>query len=103
MSPTRICASAASGALGKKGMKSLYSCSAWVRAAVPPSLYQLSAIARLAFIWFCESGDVEVAALGGVEGLVVEHLVGKSGVDRLDLLLLLHLLLGVFGLHNLLA
>ncbi len=31
MSPTRIWASAASGALGKKVMKSLYSCSAWVQ------------------------------------------------------------------------
>ena len=56
MSPTRICASAASGAFGKKVMKSLYSLSAWVSAAVPPSLYQLSAIASLARIWNCESG-----------------------------------------------
>ena len=34
-----------------------------------------------------ETGDVEVAALGGVEGLVVEHLVGQAGIDGLDLLL----------------
>ena len=56
MSATFICASAASGALGKKVMKSLYSASAWVSAAAPPSLNQLSPTASLARIRYSDSG-----------------------------------------------
>src|ERR1700687_5936250 len=53
-----ICASAASGMLGKKVMKSLYSLSAWVKAAAPPSAYQESAMASLARATYSESGYV---------------------------------------------
>src|ERR1039457_6825560 len=53
-----ICASAASGMLGKKVMKSLYSLSAWVMAAAPPSAYQESAMASLARATYSESGYV---------------------------------------------
>src|ERR1035437_821447 len=53
-----IWASAASGILGKKVMKSLYSLSAWVMAAVPPSAYQESPIASLARATYSESGYV---------------------------------------------
>src|SRR5215471_21083931 len=52
------CASAASGMFGKKISKSLYSCSAWARAAVPPSAYQESPTASLARAMYSESGYV---------------------------------------------
>src|ERR1035438_1125945 len=58
MSPTFICASAASGALGKNVMKSLYSASACIKAAEPPSLNQLSPTASLARIRYSDSGYV---------------------------------------------
>ena len=51
-----ICASAASGMLGKKVMKSLYSFSAWDNATVPPSAYQESPTASLARAMYSESG-----------------------------------------------
>src|SRR5664279_4211298 len=53
-----ICASAASDMLGKKVMKSLYSLSAWVMAAAPPSAYHESPMASLARATYSESGYV---------------------------------------------
>src|ERR1039457_1115808 len=58
MLPIFICASAASGILGKKVMKSLYSLSAWVKAAAPPSAYQEAPMASLARATYSESGYV---------------------------------------------
>src|ERR1700733_65167 len=46
-----------------------------------------------------ETGDVEVAAFGGVDCLVVENFVGQASVNRSDLLLFPQLLLGILGLN----
>src|SRR5216683_5293425 len=55
------CASAASGMLGKKVMKSLYSCSACASEAAPPSAYQESPTASLARAMNSESGYVLIS------------------------------------------
>src|SRR6478672_2655792 len=55
------CASAASDMLGKKISKSLYSCSAWAKAAVPPSAYHESPTANLARAMYSESGYVLIS------------------------------------------
>jgi hypothetical protein len=44
-----------------------------------------------------------VSALGGVDRLVVEHLVGQAGVDRLQLLFVAQLFFGVLGLNDLIV
>ena len=109
MSATFILASAASGALGKKVMKSSYSASAWVSAAEPPSLNHVSPTDSLARMRYSNSvqvfeeglqvepGHVVAAFLHGHHGLVVEFLVGllrlhasqRVGVQVVGLLLLL--------------
>src|SRR5208337_75312 len=61
MFATFSCASAASGILGKKVLKSLYSISACCNAVVPPSAYHESATASLARAMNSESGYVLIS------------------------------------------
>ena len=87
------CASAASGMLGKKVSKSLYSISAWARPAVPPSAYQESATRQLGAgdefrigIGVDQGlqghpGHVEAVVLHRIHGAVEQNLVGLLGVN----------------------
>src|SRR5207248_1316270 len=75
------CASAASDMLGKKISKSLYSCSACARAAVPPSAYHESPTASLARAMYSESGYVLISVCSVIRA-TSKRLCFIASIDR---------------------